>query len=442
MTLSLRTRIVALGVGSAVAVLVLLAIPVGLIVAQDAREDAEREAQFAAQTVVDAVDAGSDDADSLTAVLDQTDERFPGVAVTVALPDGGTVGAAGVQCEADAAAVPGAGDEPLGEGPTGDGAPAVAPIDGGRRIAISTETDAGTVTVCADISTSTWVNAVVDRMGALALAAVAVLIVVAAVALLIARRLSRHLAAAAVTADRLAHGDLDARVPDDGPPEVRRVGDALNRLAGRIEDLLQFERETAADLSHRLRTPLTAVRLDVEALPPSPAKDELEEHVAQLERTLTAVIRAARRPQREGALPSCDAAVVARDRFDYWSALMEDQGRETSIVIESEDGTAVRCAAEDLAAALDALLENAVAHTAERTAVSVVVADLPEGRLAVDVRDRGPGVPLEALQRGRSDRGSTGLGLDIARGCAEASGGRLELLEIDGWSTVRMVLGR
>ena len=56
-------------------------------------------------------------------------------------------------------------------------------------------------------------------------------------------------------------------MPDDGPEEVRRVGAALNRLAGRIDELLAAERETVADLSHRLRTPLTAVRLDVESLP-------------------------------------------------------------------------------------------------------------------------------------------------------------------------------
>lgn len=455
MNLSLRARIVALGVGSAVAVLVLLAIPVGLIVGQDAREDADREAQFAAQTIVDAIDAGEDDASSLADVLERVEERFGGTAVTIVMPDGETLGATGAACEADdGAGGPGSGEDgpeadngpadggPADGGPPDGGGAPFEQIDGGRRVAISTATDAGTVTVCADASTSTWVNAVVVRMGALAAAAAGVLVIVAVVALLIARRLSRHLDAAAVTADRLAHGELRARLPDEGPPEVRRVGDALNRLAGRIEDLLQFERETAADLSHRLRTPLTAVRLDVEALPPSPGKDELEDHVAQLERTLTAVIRAARRPQREGALPSCDAAAVATDRFEYWAALMEDQGRETSVTVEVQEGATVRCAAEDLSAALDALLENAVAHTPEPTPVSVVVADLPDGNIAVDVRDRGPGVPADALERGRSDRGSTGLGLDIARGCAEASGGRLELLTIDDWSTVRLVLGR
>ncbi|WP_353829172.1 HAMP domain-containing sensor histidine kinase [Agromyces sp. SYSU T0242] len=447
MNATLRSRMVALGVGSAVAVLVLLSIPVGLIVGQDAREDADRSAQFAAESVVVAIDAGADDAESVADELEQVDERFTGVAVTVVQPDGEVLGAQSeVACTVDATSDRDAGAPPR-DGPTAEsspdgGPPAVEPIDGGRRVVLTTETAAGIFTVCADASTSAWLSAVAARMGTLAAAALGVLVVVAIVALLIARRVTRHLAAAAVTADRLANGDLDARVPDAGPPEVRRVGDALNRLAERIEELLQFERETAADLSHRLRTPLTAVRLDVEALPASSGKAELELHVAQLERTLTAVIRAARRPQREGAMPSCDAATVARDRFAYWAPLMEDQGREASISTETAGEALVRCSSEDLSAALDALLENAVAHTADGTPVAVVVADLHDGRIAVDVRDRGHGVPPEALERGRSDRGSTGLGLDIARSCAEASGGELDLLELDGWATVRLVLGR
>jgi signal transduction histidine kinase len=60
----------------------------------------------------------------------------------------------------------------------------------------------------------------------------------------------------------------------------------------------------------------------------------------------------------------------------------------------------------------------------------------------LEVRDRGPGIPDGAVHRGRSDRGSTGLGLDIARACAEASGGRLDVERDDGWTVVRLVLGR
>ncbi len=86
----------------------------------------------------------------------------------------------------------------------------------------------------------------------------------------------------------------------------------------------------------------------------------------------------------------------------------------------------VRAAAEDLAAAIDALLENVVAHTPEGTAFAVrLTADAGGGRL--EVSDDGPGLPTEEPVRGRSDRGSSGLGLDIARRCAEATGGSMTL---------------
>jgi signal transduction histidine kinase len=102
---------------------------------------------------------------------------------------------------------------------------------------------------------------------------------------------------------------------------------------------------------------------------------------------------------------------------------------------------AVRCAGEDLATGLDALLENCMAHTPEGSAISVQLQTHGEV-LHLEVRDRGPGLPAGAEHRGRSDRGSTGLGLDIARSGAEASGGRMELGREAGWTVVRLVLGR
>jgi signal transduction histidine kinase len=132
---------------------------------------------------------------------------------------------------------------------------------------------------------------------------------------------------------------------------------------------------------------------------------------------------------------------VTRERYAYWAPLIEDQGRATSLTITSEPGVLARCAAEDLASALDALIENAVAHTADGTAVRVGVTSLPGGWTQVDVGDQGGGVPLHALQRGRSDRGSSGLGLDIARSCAESTGGSLVLAKDGEWSVVRLVLG-
>ena len=79
-----------------------------------------------------------------------------------------------------------------------------------------------------------------------------------------------------------------------GPAEVAKVGAALNRLADRIDEVIAVERESVADLSHRLRTPLTALRLQVEALPDRERAEELNTQVTSLERTLTAIISAAR----------------------------------------------------------------------------------------------------------------------------------------------------
>ena len=146
---------------------------------------------------------------------------------------------------------------------------------------------------------------------------------------------------------------------------------ALNQLADRIGDLLAAERETVADLSHRLRTPLTALRLDVEALPDSPASRELADDVSALERTLTAVIRAARRPEREGFLASCDATAVVAARIAFWTPLAEEQGRR--VTLQAPPGpVAVRCSSDDLSSAVDALVENVFSHTPDGTALAGV----------------------------------------------------------------------
>ena len=173
---------------------------------------------------------------------------------------------------------------------------------------------------------------------------------------------------------------------------------ALNRLAGRIEELLAAERETVADLSHRLRTPLTAVRLDVEALP-GPRQGRLESDVAQVERTLTGVIHAARRLDRAAARPG-EAVAVVRERFDFWSALLEEQDRARRSWSTREPDTVVAVAAEDLAAALDALLANTAAHTPDGTRGPGASCGVGGTDVVVDVGDQGPGIPESALVRG------------------------------------------
>jgi signal transduction histidine kinase len=255
----------------------------------------------------------------------------------------------------------------------------------------------------------------------------------------LARSLTRPVTDLAATAHRLGSGDLAARATPAGPPEVREVGTAVNRLAGRIGELLTAEREAAADLAHRLRTPLTALRLDAEALS-GPDRDRLLADVDAVSRGVDEVINEARRPVREGLGQGCDATAVVVERANFWSALAVDEGRRLQIEAV-ELALPVRASPDDLAAAVDALIGNVFTHTPDGTGLDVDVRPRDGGGAVVTVRDDGPGLPEAAVERGRSGGGSTGLGLDIARRTAQASGGTLHLETSPAGTTVVLDLG-
>ena len=243
----------------------------------------------------------------------------------------------------------------------------------------------------------------------------------------LARSLLIPLAAVARASELLADGDLTARASDTGPPEVRQVSRGLNRLAARIGELLAHERETLADLSHQLRTPLTALRIDAESLRDEAEMSQLTSDVDALTRRVNELIRAARRPSASGGRIACDAAQVVRDRAAFWQPLAEDQDRFMAIEIET-DWLPVGVPAEDLAACVDILLENVFAHTPEGVALGVRLARRAAGGGWLTVADDGAGFDnADLVSRGSSAGGSTGLGLDIARRIAEASGGSLTI---------------
>jgi signal transduction histidine kinase len=255
----------------------------------------------------------------------------------------------------------------------------------------------------------------------------------------LARSLTRPVTNLAETAHRLGSGDLDVRATPTGPREVREVATAVNRLAGRIGELLTAEREGAADLAHRLRTPLTALRLNVESLPPAD-RDRLRDDVDAVSRGVDEVISEARRTVREGLGAGCDATAVVGERVRFWSVLAEEEQRAVGVQLDAGP-LPVRLAAGDLGAAVDALLGNVFAHTPEGTALTVSVRRRPRGGAVVTVTDAGPGMPGAAVERGRSGGGSTGLGLDIARRTAEASGGNLRIESSRSGTAVSVELG-
>jgi signal transduction histidine kinase len=256
--------------------------------------------------------------------------------------------------------------------------------------------------------------------------AVALFLLSLVVADRLARTMTRPVTELAATAERLGRGDLDARAEPGGPDEVREVALALNRLAARIRELLAGEREAVADLSHRLRTPITALRLEAESVRDEDERSRLGGAVNDLTRSVDDLIREARRPIREGVEARCDATSVVSERVAFWQVLAEDQHRRLDLDLPAQ-ACWVRVSGPDLEAAMDALLGNVIAHTPEGTGFSVGL-HREATTVLVTVRDDGPGFAHGSLlERGRSGAGSTGLGLDIARRTATASGGDLQV---------------
>ncbi|WP_030765472.1 sensor histidine kinase [Streptomyces sp. NRRL F-2664] len=268
-------------------------------------------------------------------------------------------------------------------------------------------------------------------------------------------RSSKRLAQAS---QALGQGDLDTRVDPMGPRELREAGVAFNAMAHRMTELLAVERELVADLSHRLRTPLTALHLASERMAGTPESARVEAAVCELETELQAIIAAARTPLAVGPMgqgllgtepaagkasggtrgsgaggsgagasgPRCEASEVVRRRTAFWSVLAEQQDRPCTLDVTQEP-TAVSLSDDDIAAVVDALIGNIFRHTAPGTPFAVQVVRTAQA-VELVVEDGGPGIPEpdRALSRG-SSTGSTGLGLDIAQRAATATGGSMRI---------------
>jgi signal transduction histidine kinase len=427
----MRRRILLLSVGMTTLVVLAFAIPLTILMRNAAAVESLNTARYRAESVAYYVGDKDHTAADIQAYIAGVKGDGSGH-ISVRLADGTTIGdppPGGVAVPKSLPDGDGDGEDDGKHGPPKVSDPSFRDVGGGKATEISVGTPTGPASICLYLTGEELYDGLLARILVLLAASLVVLLLSILGAELVSRRLARPLEETARTAERLARGDVDARAPTTGAAEVAKVGAALNGLADRIDEVIAVEREAVADLSHRLRTPLTALRLQVEALPDRERAEELNTQVNNLERTLTAVISAARRPQREGRVPHCDAVEVTRQRAAFWAPLFEDQGRDLVLDL-TRPPAMVRASAEDLAAALDALVENVVAHTPDGTPARIILTREPVGSsngVRIVVADEGPGIPLGAGERGRSDRGSTGLGLDIARRCAEAAGGRLTI---------------
>ncbi|MEU1788007.1 ATP-binding protein [Streptomyces sparsogenes] len=266
--------------------------------------------------------------------------------------------------------------------------------------------------------------------------AVALLAVLAAVFLAVrqARRLSAPLTDLAETAERLGSGDPRPRHRRYGVPELDRVADVLDASAERIARMLTAERRLAADASHQLRTPLTALSMRLEEITltddPETVKEEATIALAQVERLTDVVQRLLTnsRDPRTGSAVAFDLDEVVKQQIEEWRPATRSEGR--AIVRSGKKGLRAVGTPGAVAQVLATLIENSLMHGDGTVALRTRVTG---NQAVVEVSDEGPGVPPDlgarVFERTVSGRNSTGLGLAVARDLAEADGGRLELLQ-------------
>ena len=403
----MRSQISRIVAWTSSAIVVSFLIPLCLLVRVLAENRGMAAADEEARTIAILVSTLSDDP-NLAALITPADARFAGP-TSVLMPNGAVLGAS----------APNLANDPEVKRATGGEAFTVVDDQGGR-VLVPVIMEKGTAVV----RTTAPPDLLYEGVFPAWLSIIALGLTLIIISLIVARqagtRISRPLREVAATAHELRAGDLSARANVRGPAETIELAAALNGLADRIGELLVNERAAVGDLAHRLRTPVTALRLDTESVDDPEVAARLQAKLEELQRAIDAIVKDARRPLREDLAPGCDATTTVRDRLAFWEPLAEDQGRQLDISLPTV-ALPVRMGALDLCDVVDILIDNVFAHTDEQVPMAVTLSS--EAAMAVlRVADGGPGFPpLGQVQDERV--GSTGLGLDIVQRAVLAQGG-------------------
>jgi signal transduction histidine kinase len=258
----------------------------------------------------------------------------------------------------------------------------------------------------------------------------------------LARWIARPLGALGAAAGRLGDGALHVRADrDQGPREVRQLADIFNQMAERTETLVHSHRAWVADVSHQLRTPLTALRLRLDLLAQDASGETAAElagaqdEIARLSRLVDGLLAVAR---AEAAVPRREAVrvdIAAAERVLAWDPVARERGARCTVEIGSP--ATADLGAGDLEQMLDNVLANALEAVDAGGQVRVSV-DTAQGRIRLRVVDDGPGMSeaakLAAFHRfeGSGTPGGNGLGLAIVHRLATANGGDVTLQDTPG----------
>jgi len=219
---------------------------------------------------------------------------------------------------------------------------------------------------------------------------------------------------------------------EQGSVEVRRAAQAFNTMQNRLVRYIQDRTRILAAMSHDLKTPITRLRLRAELLDDGELKAKFDKDLQEMESMVATTLDFMRGVDSQEAMQPVDIMALLES--------IQEDGKEMGqeIHIQGSVSRPYRGAPNALKRCLGNLIDNAVKYGA---CADITLAD-SEQRLEIRIRDRGPGIPENQLERvfepffrlegSRSrDTGGTGLGLSIARNIAQTHGGELALRTIE-----------
>jgi signal transduction histidine kinase len=279
----------------------------------------------------------------------------------------------------------------------------------------------------------------------LALIGLAVVAATLVLAWILAGSLARPLARLRDVAARLGGGDLDARASPEGPKELSAVATSFNRMADALASNLRAQRDFVANASHQLRTPLTGVKLRLEAIRAETGGAaaahavKAEAEVDRLGELVDDLLELARATTVSATGTTFDLAEVADAAVERWRPSASDAGQ--TVVIGGREQARVFAHPADLAHVVDNLIENALRYCPPGTRITLETAS-SDGAATLVVADDGPGIAEEDRARvferfyrgsnGRRSGAGTGLGLAIVSELVGRWGGEVRLLDGPG----------
>jgi len=259
-----------------------------------------------------------------------------------------------------------------------------------------------------------------------ALAAIGLAVITAGLALawFLATSLARPVQRLEETAEQFGGGHLGARASLQGPTEVAALAASFNRMADAVGTSIESQRDFVANASHQLRTPLTGLRLRLEAIEHAggTSAEEARKALTEVDRLASLVndlLELTRTSLAPASAATLDLSQSARDAAERWTAPATEAG--VTVSLRANPRAHVWADPKDLSHILDNLLENAIRYCPRGSSVWIETSDRPEGP-TVSVSDDGPGIPeaerhrvFQRFYRGSSGRSAgTGSGLGLA----------------------------